>query len=413
MMRRMANLLKGACVAGFPTMTPSEELASDFAPIYAEVLRQSSRATSPEPWDRFVERKDLWQLPSDDQATIEALQGKFRQEDLIRSGVAVLGSKGELSLNQIFWELPSWIVPVRSKLRGTILDLLTAQGTVTGRLPLHTSMLDGRIAERAADRSFVFSAFSMSDLLSLRAINLPTGLALGLECFTRRSLSEFRDTFRVSSSGLPSIALRLILVAWTPSRLSRDRPSALDSVISNMVNTASCHGMPLDHVDVWQPSMAEIRSIASCLEIGNRKTVVEAVLNSIHQSAKPLVPSKELQHSGGRLLETGMRLKEVLLRDSRLNQRRKKWREHQQAVDDELVQPLFELASTLPDVERRGLVMAIARVHQVLHPNVTVHLARLEHEVTQRGLRSDGTALDIKALMKGFDTLYKLTKEYD
>lgn len=394
-------------------MTPSKEFASDFAPIYAEVLRQSSRTTFPEPWDRFVERKDLWQLPTNDQATIKSLQGKFSQEDLIRSGVAVPGPKGDLGLNHIFCEMPSWIVPVRSKLRGTILDLLTAQGTVTGRLPLHASMLDGRIAEKADNRSFVLSAFSMSDLLSLRAINFPTGLALGLERFTARSLSEFRNTFHQSSSNSTSIALRLILVAWTPSRLTRDRPSALDSVISNMVNTANCHGIPLDRVHMWQPSMAEIRSIARCLEIGNRKTVIEALLNSLDQSAKPLVPSKELQNSGGRLLETGMRLKEVLLRDSGLNQRRKKWREHQQAIDVELVQPLFEFASTLSDVERRGLVMAIARVHQVLHPNVTVHLARLEHEVTQRGLRIDWTALDIKSLMKGFDTLHKLTKEFD
>lgn len=57
--------------------------------------------------------------------------------------------------------------------------------------------------------------------------------------------------------------------------------------------------------------------------------------------------------------------------------------------------------------------MALARVHQVLHPNVTVHLARLEQEIAQRGLRGDWSSLDIKGLMKAFDTLYKMTKEGD
>jgi hypothetical protein len=297
-------------------------------------------------------------------------------------------------------------------------------------------------------------AFCIQDLLALRAVGMPTALARGLERFTPQSLQEFRtalglagpigqgsaghasaaspdspiqpglelDAAQILVPGDPGAASqashsaatdspRLILVGWTPSRLSDRRPATLDQVVRNLANTANCLGIALEDVFLWRPEMADIQQIAKCLEIGDGSDVIEAILRNLDQSAKALAKSDDEPESSGSLSEIRLRLREVLLRPgSSPDRRRQQLRKYQRAVEEAYVNPVLELAAAESDPDKRSRLAAMAEANRLLHPSVMLYSARLEKEISLRGLHGDWKALDSCALMKIFDALYKLTK---
>lgn len=388
-----------------------EELISDCRPIYADFLQLCCPVRPPEPWGRFKTKADCWRPPTDEKAALTALQEKHRDRDLISSGVVIENQAGSLELSPMFLETPTAIVPLRSSPQSKPFDFLTAQGTITGRLPIHASCQDHLVIKEIGERGFVLGAFCMQDVMSLRAIEMPAALAVGMEEFTQRSMQEFRNAFHLSGPSPSLQSPHLILVGWALSRLARIRPEALDRVIRNIFNTASCHGMALDTVSVWQPDTAEIRSLAKCLEVGGRKAVIDAILSSLDQSAKPLAPSESQQKVADGVQATGARLRKALLRsDGTPAQRRKQWREYLRAVDDALVTPLLELAEMESDLDERSRLAGLAQINRLLHSNAMCYLAKLEKEIATHGLRGDGNAYEAQGVTKLLDVLYRFTK---
>ncbi len=205
---------------------------------------------------------------------------------------------------------------------------------------------------------------------------------------------------------------RLILVGWTPSQLSRQRPQDLDRVSRNIVNIGSCLGVDLVEVFVWQPAAAEIRRIAFCLTKGSRKDVTKAILDSLDQSGVRLTPCQREKGSSGDLLESRARLREALSRPgSGADCRRRQLREYQQAVDSTFVDPVLKCAVGESDSDERSRLGCLAAVNRLLHPSVELYSAKLEREITRGGLRGSGEGLQTRELLKIFDVVYKLTKE--
>ena len=427
----------------------------NYGQIYAEFLQYCLPAPLPQPWGRFMETADFWRPPRSEKATLAVLRKNHSTKHLLGSGIVTRNQRKDLELNPIFTGTSDAILPLRDSPQSNPFDLLTEQGTVSGRLPIHTAVADYVVLEAIQEKRFLCITFSMSDMMSLRAVGMPTALASGLAQFTPNSLEEFHKCVGFSIPGLaafvgpgtpppsaPSTHLAqeedayemllqsvnenfpgtekshpsttdsrgLILTGWTPSQLSNRRPQGLDQVIDNIVSAGSCLGVALEDVLLWQPTTREIHALARCQKVGSKADVVQAILSNIDQSANPLAPSKNRQESSIDILKTGARLRKSLLSpESSPAQRRRALRDFQRAVDDLFVNPYLDRAAADPQLMTRSRLAGLAQVNRLLHPSVMLHLARLEKEISRNGLRGDGKALDIRGLLKLFDVLGTLS----
>jgi hypothetical protein len=301
-------------------------------------------------------------------------------------------------------------------------------------------------------------AFSIEDVMAFRAVGIPAALANGLEQFTRESLKEFCSSLVLESPGANSVhgssghvALpaasnaplkkasvlekqtkfpvdpsahkagadnpwpprpRLFLVDWLPSQLTLRHPEGLDGVARSLINVGKCLDVNLDDVFIWRPTTADVRRITYCLANGERKDVRKAILASLRGSSQLLGLTQGETDEPVSLLEARARLREALLRPGgKSGERRRRLRQHQEAIDNALVRPLLEQAAAEFDPMRRSQLAALAGVNQMLHPAVELYLAGQEKEVAKRGLRAGGQNPAIRDLMKMFDAVSKLCRE--
>jgi hypothetical protein len=206
--------------------------------------------------------------------------------------------------------------------------------------------------------------------------------------------------------------LPLVFVGWNPAELLPDRPANLDRVVCNVKEIGRVLSAGLDELLVWRPTMAEIQKISLCLRSGNERDVTKAILSSLDQSAKPLSPSQDNKEPSGGFLEARARFHEALLRPGgSSDNRRRRLREYQQAVESTFVEPVLKLAAEERDPKRRSQLAGLAGVNQMLHPAVELYLAKREKEVAKKGLRADGQDGAVRELLRMYETLFKFTKE--
>ena len=75
--------------------------------------------------------------------------------------------------------------------------------------------------------------------------------------------------------------------------------------------------------------------------------------------------------------------------------------------------PKIENSSGECGLNEKNRLMGLAELCRLLYPATATHRARFEKELVERGLSGDGEALDLRGLLKGFDTLGKLLREPD
>jgi len=350
------------------------------------------------------------------------------------------------------------ILPLRASSQGDPFDLLTSDGAVSGRISACAFLDDHRVQKGIQKTGLLCLAFSIEDVMALRAVGLPAALANGLEQFTRESLKEFCSCLALESPAdvsvhgskqhvalpvtsaaplkacsvqgdkakLPSDPTadkasadnlspprpRLFLVDWLPSQLTLCHPEGLDGVAGSLINVGKCLDVNLDDVFVWRPTTADVRRITYCLANGERKDVRKAILASLRRSSQLLGLTQGETDEPVSLLEARARLREALLRPGgKSGERRRRLRQHQEAIDNALVRPLLEQAAAEFDPMRSSQLAALAGINQMLHPAVELYLAGQEKEVAKRGLRAGGQNPAIRDLMKMFEAVSKLCRE--
>jgi len=270
-------------------------------------------------------------------------------------------------------------------------------------------------------------------------VGIPAALANGLEQFTRESLKAFCSSLALESpDGIPihgssgHVALpvtataadkpsanklspprpQLFLVDWSPSQLALRHPEGVVGVVGSLLDVGKCLGVNLDDMFVWRPTVADVRRIACCLQMGSQKHVRNAILISLRGSSQLLGLTHGETDDCLSLLEARIRLREALLRPGgRSSERRRRLRQHQEAVESALVNPLLEEAASEFDPKRRSRLAALAGINRILYPAVELYLAGKEKEVAKRGLRAGGQDPAIQDLVKMFDAVSKLCKE--
>ena len=440
-------------------------------PIYTDFLQHCGAAHMLGRWGPFAKQADFRRPSSDGLATLAALRQKYARKDLLRSGVATPDttdphSHGSadykeiegLKVNPILSGPFTRILPLHASPQGYPLDLLTGEGAVSGRLPACAFLDDHRVKKGIQKTGILCLAFSIEDVMAFRSVGIPAALANGLEQFTRESLKEFCSSLVLESSSDGSVhgssghvALsaastaplqkaavqekqtkfpvdpsahkagadnpwpprpRLFLVDWLPSQLTLRHPEGLDGVAGSLINVGKCLDVNLDDVFIWRPTAGEVHRIAYCLAKGDRKDVRKAILASLRGSSQLLGLTQGETDEPVSLLEARARLREALLRPGgKSGERRRRLRQHQEAIDNALVRPLLEEAAAEFDPMRRSQLAALAGVNQMLHPAVELYLAGQEKEVAKRGLRAGGQNPAIQDLMKMFDAVSKLCRE--
>jgi hypothetical protein len=425
---------------------------TSFRTIYADFLQHCREVRPFRPWGAFCKSSDFWKSPQDEEATLAALRKKYGEKKLIESRVASYGARAhggqpplftqcnnELIINPILTMPFSRILPLRSSPQSKPFDLLTGDGTISGRLPVCATLHDHKVQKAIEKMGVLCLAFSMEDLMAFRSVGIPASLARGLEKITRKTLKELCSALgfgstddlahlsngsteapskaascspMVASYAPPTVQPRLFLVGWALSQLSLYRRGEVDEVIRNLARVSDCLEIDLDDVFLWRPSPKDLRRISDCLSIGERRNVQRAILGSLRCSSGLATQADGDVDEPSSLLETRTRLQEALSRSSTSpGERRRRLRLHREAVDTAFVTPVLEQAVEEPDPKRRSHLAGLARINEVLFPAVELYLARRDKEVAKRGVEAWDHVSDVRDLMKMFDTLFKFTQE--
>lgn len=377
--------------------------------IYADFLKFCEPVKASDPWSRFAAIPDFFRPPEDENAVHWALRETYSRKALRRSQVMTLDSQKKLVFNPRLCTRPDFVVPLRAASHDQPFDLLTGEGTVSGRLPVCGAAMDHLMGEGEQRHGLIFAAFSMFDVMVLRAIGAPAVLASGLERFTSRTLAEFRATFGTTATAAVTPP-HLVLVGWTPSRMSRIRSgSVLDGVIRNLQDAGDCFGVRLKNVLLWQPTFKEIVRLARCLQIGRITDVADALSHSFHQSAKPLASGESDTDSQTILEKSRAAYRKALLDpDATRGRRRRRRREFQNAVDEVLIKPLYEQAMEEPDLQKRSRLLALAEANRELHYRSVRHSVKVE---LCEGELTDEMLVEARQMLSKLQAVYKLAKE--
>jgi hypothetical protein len=423
--------------------------------IYQTLLEHCEQHHLEGSWGRFQGDLDLWEPPCDGVTTMECLQEEYADHDLIASGVAVVGKDEWLLLNPALTEPLGIVVPFRAHPNDPPFDLLTPQGTLSGRLPVCAAVHDGPLLSAIAEAGALFVTFSVQDLTALRSVALPATLAAGLTGLHGDSWHDFCETYGLnhasagptsgpsagSSSAatviegeggveaeegavvkgsisttdapapLPSEPVNFVLVNWTPARLRRMGPEQLDGVRSHLRDLENYLGLQLDNIFVWTPMQTDVERITFCVARHSCDGVRRAILESMDGRLVPVTATEEDLNLPKDLPTVIRQLREAARSGNRRLQKRL-WAEYQVQLDHELAEPLLRHALERIDPVERSRLFAIAGINNLVHPAAEMFLANFSARVAKHGIRNTDavTAKEIEPLLKSYGLLLNLIK---
>jgi hypothetical protein len=131
-------------------------------------------------WRRFQTNVDIWSMSSAPDRVIRCLRHDYSgddspddgdgnaltysDEDLLASGVAIKERNNTLTLNSDLDGPANAIVPLRTAPSEPPFDLLTANGTLSGRLPVCAALHDGALQDAIHETGTLLVTFSIEDL---------------------------------------------------------------------------------------------------------------------------------------------------------------------------------------------------------------------------------------------------------
>lgn len=381
--------------------------------LYEDFLQQCKEVRPPPGWSRFSQGSGLYRAPDNFASLFKSLRKKFGSRAVRKSGLCVSDESGAIRENPVFAGIPTVVLPVRSEPSSAPFDLVTDLGAAKGTLPLRVIARDFAMHDAIEANPYLLASFGLRDLSALRAVGLPAAIANGLERLTADNIEGFRSVFGFSGPVPAVVPRQLYLVAWAPSRVSRERKNEVDEVIESLFANKSAIGLGLQNVFVWQPTSKEILSLKKCLAVGRRIDVVQLLEGSL-ANAQSLAPIAAADGSPLALLDFERRFRRALSRtESTLVERRRTSRAYQRAINEWVVTPLVAHAAKITDPVIRTRYVTLARLCEIAIPAATVQQARMEKALIDGGLGTDKAAFDFGEILKAFDALFKGCKAND
>jgi hypothetical protein len=143
----------------------------------------------------------------------------------------------------------------------------------------------------------------MEDVAVLLSLGIPAVPGTGLDCLGGQTLEAFCECFNLKRRGAngkfattPAETddhnIGLVLVAWSPSTLSKSPPRAYHDVISHLERIEKHLGVNFDDVGNWELSPAQQEQFQFCLNYGAQADVQKVLRESFADLGSITWPGK-------------------------------------------------------------------------------------------------------------------------
>lgn len=405
---------------------------------------------------------EVYELATDPAPFLKSLEDDFAAEDLLQSGLARQTSEGSLHLTDALHRGQPFLV-LREAEGGLPYEFLTPTGCLAPKsLPVFEILKDAWTRQRLAEgeEGDLFVAFDFEDVLLLRACGLPATLAHGLENLPLEDLGRFHEAFGVfsfyaegltaknhdpdeqndpsgshpadpfrprpesSSSSSQSIDYpdaQLVILGWTPSKLSEAMPRQLKTLADSFHELSEHLGLDLCELGLWTVSEKNLQR----LQFIARRENAEFFQEALREATEPIVagfvkfgepepepagPPTDYPEALSRLRETTLTKRSTGIPGP--SPRQEAWNAVHTLLNQQIVQPLRQEAMATGDPLERTLLLGAAEVSQLFHLESVAMTEALRRRLAGRGTR-EGDPFpqeQFKNLMELSEKFLKLTK---
>lgn len=421
--------------------------------VFRAVTEQCSLLPLPNEWQGLELEHGVLGRPRSIAALQAQLNGQFSSAELIEAGVSVQGRRGDLVPQTIFSSPNTCVVPIKRSVSDHPLALYaeTAHLPSTSCAPL-TMLEDYRTRyAMGVSQNRLLVVFTGMDLAILRGLDLPAVFGNSLSSLSReglRTVAEglgwinrpvtpaFHDDvvdyvdarlaqtvglcidehakedseddivsdvdsgdLRLRNSVLPrlphltlEVRPKVILVDFNLSRLSAESPVECQRTLEFLREISSIGQYDLSRVGVWRPTEDEIRAFATHQQHGTRDSLLEAMLESLASSTRPITFDDE--QTEPTIVQALQRRRELASnRNASIFETLRAQRDLEGAFDQHF-QETLEFAEQHNDPLKRSATMVLAEQFRELHR------ASMLTPGNHRPIMSDRTVGTIVKMMK-------------
>jgi hypothetical protein len=380
--------------------------------VYTSFLEHCRPSAPSAPWSAAAQDHDVWRAPRDERAALRALELKHGRRKLLQSCLTVRDGYPP-TFNSVLISRPNLILPLRLLPGHPVYNLLTDFGTVSETLPLQALANDYRVRGPISFTGTLYLTADVLDLVCLRALGLAAAPMYGLEEPNLETLDAVRTACGLSPiySYLPLVQ-HLILVDWSPSKVSSRGSSLVNRVAENLVEWGPHLGLSPNQILRWRPRHDDMIDIVRCLQLQGGPAAVEAIESSVQSSAKPLVAAPDETTTSEEFFTAEKKFRDGLGRPELGRRRRNhRFKKYRQALEKELVEPMLEQAQATGDPQERLCAHLTVQMIRSLFPEIVRHQANLENEMASGKLIGEGASGDLANITKGIEAMIKLFKE--
>lgn len=361
-------------------------------------------------------------------ALLEQLQGKFAVGDLINSGVVRRDDDGSVVLHPALSSPDSVLWALYAKPKSPPFQIVADLQYVRKMpAPFAAPFQDFRTATLIKHRDDrVAVAFSMSDLAILRSLEIPSIPACGLYRLDRPDLERFcrvlkivRDDVIDFPTGKPvpdtTGGRSLVLIDWSVERMEACVQTHAEELWSYWTDLKRHLKLAIADFLRLQPTTAELAAQRCLVEHGWWDQVREEILDGHHVNARSL----HIEKSPPRPLH-------ATLSDARSNYRRKlsspdplnprgaaaarlqAWADVQTHYEQQLLEPLIQLACDTHDPLERNLLLMMADVCRLLHPQMAQLSERVSRVYGEHGVGGAISQEEFQQLIAVMDRMMAL-----
>lgn len=440
------------------------------ASLANELTVRLRAADPPSSWKFLDSRLSLFHALAECGNLLEELRADYTDDELVAAGIAQRDSSNHVVLTTTLTALDQSVLLVRDLHSNAAIDVLTEWGPLGGGPAVFSR--DGELIQVAEEEGpLFFAAFSLADVAVLRTCGIPATLANGLDTLSPSDVQRLCKTFRIemeqsfrsfeaedegpdspidepdpldamndaSSDGEVSASdpsdeshpaspvgppsRMLVLVGWQPASVSEQIPEQLPKVADYFQILKEHMGIVPGHVRVWRPPEGDMRRFEFYVQHGDLPRLREAMLDSIYdclEDLSPYSPRWERAAAEDKSLPAVLSRIYQLARQQQpstyVRDMRREWARVEQALDEQLFQPLMEEALLALDPQERNLRLAAATIGRQAHVQALAFSVQTTLAIRSRGIHSldpfphDGLK-DVLKLGKQVIELYREIKK--
>jgi hypothetical protein len=424
-------------------------------PCIATYLSFCRRFEMPSHWQCFEPDDRSCSGPADPVAAIARLSDRHSKADLLASGITSLDAQRQLTMHPMLAEPNVVFVVLKNSMNGELTNLMTDAGCVLNATAPVFEVLADKITYYvlAGNNRNVFVTDTIVDTILLRSFGLAAAPIAGLGRLNQDGIKLLCDYYGVKqslsdremeeedlraenedeegqsgsetanlgagqdshdptagsvSSSLPQMPrylipgtgyvgkdsdefVRLVLVRWSPSRLSNTESPKIKQAIDDLVALKRFRRLDIQEIGQWSPKDEELAAINFALERGEPEWVKGAFLDSAYSGICSLGEKDKATKAAGTppkdLPGAVAHLQETLIggADEKSRQRRKEaLLNYHRVVERCVTLPMLRQAEAMTDPLDRSLQVQFAQLNTLfLEKAPTVH-ERIHQQMGQQ-----------------------------